>query len=82
MSTSVRSMKAELNISLSYQQILDLVRQLPRRQKIRLTRELEREMIGGRLSQLLEEFRTDDLSDELIDSEVKAVRKKRYERLQ
>ena len=75
-------MKAELNISLSYQQILDLVRQLPRRQKIRLTRELEREMIGGRLSQLLEEFRTDDLSDELIDSEVKAVRKKRYERLQ
>ncbi|GAA4415699.1 hypothetical protein GCM10023187_46420 [Nibrella viscosa] len=73
-------MKADLNISLTFRQIMELVRQLPTAQKIRLTRELEKEAIGTRLSQILQSFRTDELSQELIDEEVEAVRQELYER--
>ena len=75
-------MKADLNISLTFRQILDLVKQLPREQKIRLTKELEKEAIETKLSQILQSFKTDELSQELIDEEVEAVRQERYERSQ
>ena len=75
-------MKAGLNISLTFRQILDLVRQLPRQQKIRLTKELEKEAIDSKLSQLLQSFKTDELSQEVIDQEVEAVRQELYERSQ
>lgn len=75
-------MKADLNISLTFRQILDLVRQLPRQQKIRLTKELEKEAINTKLSQILQSFKTDVLSQELIDQEVKAARQELYERSQ
>lgn len=73
-------MKAELNISLSFNQILDLVRQLPKKQKIKLTKELEKEVINSKLSTLLETFKTDDLSMDTISKEVEIVRKELYER--
>jgi hypothetical protein len=75
-------MKADLNISLTFRQILDLVKQLPRQQKIRLTKELEKEAIDTKLSQILQSFSTDEISQELIDQEVEAVRQERYERSQ
>jgi hypothetical protein len=75
-------MKTDLNISLTFRQILDLVRQLPRRQKILLTRELEKEAIDTKLSQILQSFRTDELSQEIIDEEVESVRQELYERSQ
>ena len=64
-------MKADINISLTFRQILDLVRQLPQQQKVRLTKELEKEAIHSKLSQLLQSFQTDSLSQEAIDDEVK-----------
>lgn len=73
-------MKAEHNISLTFQQILDLVKQLPRQQKIRLTKELEKEAIDSKLSQILQSFKTDELSEVAIDEEVEAVRQELYER--
>jgi hypothetical protein len=73
-------MKADLNISLTFRQILDLVKQLPRQQKIRLTKELEKEAIDSKLSQILQSFKTDGLSQEIIDQEVEAVRQELYER--
>lgn len=55
-------MKTEsYNISLSFSQILDLVRQLPRSQKIKLSKELEKEAVDSNLSKLLDAFRTEDL---------------------
>lgn len=75
-------MKADLHISLTFRQILDLVKQLPRQQKIRLAKELEKEAIDSKLSQILRSFKTDELSQEIIDEEVEAVRQERYERSQ
>ena len=74
-------MKAEsFNISLSFNQILDLVRQLPRQQKIKLSKELEKEAIGSKLSQLLATFQTDELPLEVIDQEVEFVRQELYDK--
>lgn len=65
-------------ISLSYQQIRDLVIQLPYKDKARLGQELAKETKNQRLSQLLESFRTDELSQEDIDKEVESVRTEIY----
>jgi len=73
-------MKADLNISLTFRQILDLIKQLPRQQKIQLAKELEKEAIDSKLSEILQSFKTDELSQELIDEEVEAVRQEIYER--
>lgn len=72
-------MKAEVNISLTYRQIFDIVNQLPREQKIILAKELEKEAIDNKLSQLLQTFETNELSEECIDKEVEAVRQEIYE---
>ncbi len=71
-------MKAE--ISLSFNQILDLVQQLPRQQKIKLSKELEKEVIESKLTELLTEFRTGELNFDEITEEVEAVRQELYEK--
>jgi hypothetical protein len=55
---------------------------LPRQQKIRLAKELEKESINIRLSSLLEAFYTDELSLDVIDEEVESIRQSMYERRQ
>jgi len=67
-------------MNLSFDQILDLVRQLPKNEKIKLTGELEKEAIESKLSELLTEFRTDELSFEEITHEVEAVRQEVHDR--
>lgn len=72
-------MKTEpYNISLSFNQILDLVRQLPKSQKIKLSQELEKEAIDTKLSKLLTIFRKEELSLDIIDQEVELVRQELY----
>jgi hypothetical protein len=66
------------NIDLEFSQILDLVRQLPKKQKIRLSKELEKEIIDAKLSSLLKAFETDDLDQATIDKEVEIVRAELY----
>jgi hypothetical protein len=39
-----------LQIDLTFEQILSMVKQLPRQQKIKLTKELEKEAIDSKLS--------------------------------
>lgn len=74
-------MKAgSFQISLTYNQILDLVNQLSFKEKVKLTQELAKETKDQRLSRLLESFRTDDLSQEDIDTEVEKVRAEVYAR--
>jgi len=66
------------NIDLEFDQILDLVRQLPKKEKIRLSKELEREIINAKLTSLLKAFRTDSLDQKTIDNEVEIVRTELY----
>jgi hypothetical protein len=66
------------NIDLAFDQILDLVRQLSKKEKIRLSKELEREIIDTKLTALLKAFKTDDLDQETINKEVEIVRTELY----
>lgn len=68
------------NISLNFSQILDLVRQLPKSQKIKLLKELEKEAIDTKLTKLLQTFRTEELSIDIIDQEVELVRQELFAR--
>lgn len=66
-------------ISLSYNQILELVRQLPKDKKVKLSKELAKETIDVRLSRLLKSFNTDELSQKTIDKEVEKIRTEIHE---
>ncbi len=72
-------MKAAINIDLSFDQVLTLVKQLPTRDKIKLTKELEKDGIETKLSRLLKTFRTNELSLDTINKEVEIVRQSIYE---
>jgi len=69
-----------LQIDLTIDQVLALVRQLPKSDKIKLTKELEKEGIESKLTGLLKTFRTTDLSLKTINEEVEIVRQQIYER--
>ena len=62
------------NIDLEFDQILDLVKQLPKKEKIRLSKEFEREIIDVKLTALLKAFKTDDIDQDTINKEVETVR--------
>ncbi|WP_375327887.1 type II toxin-antitoxin system VapB15 family antitoxin [Microcystis sp. BLCC-F210] len=65
-------------LTLNFDQILDLVKQLPESDKIQLSKELEKETLNHKLTQLLETFKTDELSLETITEEVDEVRAEIY----
>jgi hypothetical protein len=71
-------MKNGYNIDLGFDQILDLVRQLPKKEKIRLSKELERDIIDAKLTALLKAFKTDELDQDTINREVEIVRAELY----
>jgi len=66
------------NIDLEFSQILDLVKQLSRKEKLRLSKELEKEIIDIKLTALLRSFKTDELDQATIDREVEIVRAELY----
>ncbi len=68
------------NIDLKFGQILELVRQLSKKEKIRLSKELEKEIVDVKLTSLLKAFQTDDLDQATIDREVEIVRAELYAR--
>lgn len=72
-------MKTALQIDITFEQILSIVRQLPRQQKVKLTKELEKEAIDSKLSRLLKTFKTKDLDLKTINEEVESVRQEIYE---
>ncbi|GCC51382.1 hypothetical protein SanaruYs_16070 [Chryseotalea sanaruensis] len=71
-------MKTRTYIDLGFDQILDLVRQLPKKEKLRLSKELERDIINAKLTTLLKAFKTDNLDQDTIDNEVEIVRSELY----
>jgi len=73
-------MKTVLQIDLTFDQILSMIRQLPKQQKIKLTKELEKEAIDSKLSRLLKTFGTKDLDLKMITEEAESVRQEIYDR--
>lgn len=72
-------MKTALNIDITYDQVLSIVKSLPVQQKVKLSRELEKEGIRSRLTSLMAAFKTNELSLEDINNETELVRQKIYE---
>lgn len=73
-------MKTAVKVDISFDQILSLVKQLPNQQKLRLSKELEKEVIDSKLSRLLAKFKTNDLDLKTINREVEKVRQEIYDR--
>jgi len=71
-------MKTELQIEITFDQILNMVRQLPKQQKIKLSKELEKDVLDSKLTKLLNSFKTNELSLTTIKNEVELVRQEHY----
>jgi len=69
---------AQYQLSLNFEQVLTLVKQLPEPEKLQLSQELARELLDSKLTTLLESFKTDELSLDTITQEVEAVRSEIY----
>jgi len=69
---------ANLQISLNFNQILEIVQQLSDQEKQELNQALTKDLINKKLTGFLEDFKTDELSLELINQEVETVRSEMY----
>jgi len=67
-----------IKISLTFDQVLEFIRQMPLKDKAKLSRELAKETIDIRLSKLLKSFRTDELPEDIITEEVEKTRAEIY----
>lgn len=65
-------------IDISYNQIMFLLEQFPKRSQLKIGKALTRQNIRAELNHFLDAFRTDEISEEDILTKVKAVRRKRY----
>jgi len=65
-------------MSLDYNQVLELVRQLPKKDKAKLSKELAKDALDTRLTRLLNSFSSEELTEELINQEVENVRAEIY----
>jgi hypothetical protein len=66
-------------LSLSFEQVLSLVKQLPEADQLKLSEALSRELLDSKLTHLLKTFKTDEISLEEITPEVEAVRTEIYD---
>lgn len=65
-------------IDISYNQLLLLLQQMPVRAQLRLGKALTNQSIQSELEYFLNVFHTDEITEEDILAEVKAVRHERY----
>jgi len=65
-------------VQLNFSQILQIVKQLPVNDKIKLSKELEKDAINSKLTRLLKSFKTNELTDDIINQECEIVREKLY----
>jgi hypothetical protein len=72
--------KAVIPVNLSFEQLLLMVKQLPVQQKIKLSKELEKEAIGTKLTRLLKSLKTKELDFETLTNEVEIVRQAIYDK--
>lgn len=71
---------AQYQLSLSFEQVLSLVKQLPEADKLKLSAALSKDLLDSKLTHLLQAFKTDEVSLEAITEEVEAVRTEIHER--
>ncbi len=76
--TIIRMKTLNYQVRLNFNQIVQIVRQLPVHEKIRLSKELEKETVNTTLSRLLKSFKTNDLSEDEIVNESNFVRERLY----
>jgi hypothetical protein len=69
-----------LQIDITFEQLLEIIRQLSREERLIITRELAKEEVETKLTQLLTTFEAADLSLDTINEEVEAVRQQLYDR--
>ncbi|MCF8465223.1 MAG: hypothetical protein K9G41_10300 [Flavobacteriales bacterium] len=67
-------MKTAFQLDITFDQILDLVKKLPKKEKLKLSAELEKDTVSTKLTSLLKTFQTDEVSEETILEETEAVR--------
>ena len=67
-------MIASLQLDVTYEQVIALVRKMPLSEKLKLSEELENDAINSKLSKLLKTFKTKELSIETINAEVELVK--------
>ncbi len=72
-------METTVKLDLTFDQILSLVNQLSKTDKIKLVEELEKEFIDSKFSSLLQTFKTEDLDFQTITEEVEKVRQEIYD---
>ena len=72
-------MIASLQLEVTYEQVIALVRKMPLSEKLKLSKELENDAINSKLLKLLKTFKTKELSIETINAEVELVRQQMYE---
>lgn len=65
-------------IDISYNQLLLLLQQMPLRSQLRLGKALTSQSIRAEFDYFLDVFRTDEITEDEILAEVKAVRHERY----
>ena len=65
-------------VQLNFNQIVQIVKQLPVNDKIKLSKELEKDAINSKLTRLLKSFKTNELTDDIINQECEIVREKLY----
>jgi hypothetical protein len=65
---------------MSVENVKEIILKFPDEDKIKLLRELEKDMFPKRLDMLLQDLKNVPLSYEEINEEVEYVRKKRYKR--
>jgi len=70
--------REQKKLSLSFEQVLTLIRQFSETEKQKILQELQTEYRRNKLTHLLNEFQTDDLSFEEITQEVEIVRSQNY----
>lgn len=71
-------MKTVQKIDISYAQILSIVKKMPLEDKIQLTKELQKDFIDFKLSNLLNTFKTNELDSNTINEEVEIIRQELY----
>ncbi|MFN5372343.1 MAG: type II toxin-antitoxin system VapB15 family antitoxin [Bacteroidia bacterium] len=71
-------MKNSLQIDITFDQILAYIKQLSKKDKLRISRELEQDGIHSKFTKLLNTFKTSNLSQKTIDAEVEEVRREIY----
>jgi len=68
------SYQAQLN----FNQIVQIVKQLPVNDKIKLSKELEKDAINSKLTKLLKSFKTNELTEDMINQECEKAREMLY----